>query len=108
LALAADNVKFNEPGERDDIELLPRCGIKEGGTKPSADVRITNDSSRRSSYIVVIDINDSGSQGIALNPLGPVDPGESKVFTIEASGNATSFDAPFTCEINSVNRIAAE
>lgn len=108
IALAADNVKFNEPGERDDVELLPRCGIKEGDTKPSADVRITNDSSRRSTYIVIVDINGSGSEDITLNPLGPVDPGESKVFTIEATGTATSLDAPFRCEINMVNRLAAE
>ncbi len=109
IALAADNVKFNEPNERDDIEVM-RCGIKETESSPSVDLRITNDSSRKSNYIVIIDITSAGSKdfNVDLSNLGPVVPAESKLFTVNASTAATSLDGPFNCMVNSVNRIAAE
>ncbi len=109
IALAADNVKFNEPGERDDVEVV-RCGIKETESSPSVDLRITNDSSRASSYFLIIEVTGSGSKNfnVDLSNLGPVEPDESKLFTVKASTIATNADGPFDCAVNSVNRIAAE
>ena len=109
IALAADNVKFNEPDERNDVEIV-RCGIKETETSPSVDLRITNDSSRRSNYFMIVDITGSGSKdfNVGLSTLGPVEPDETKLFTVNASTTATSLDGPFNCAVNTVNRIAAE
>lgn len=109
IALAADNVKFNEPDERNDVEIV-RCGLRETNSLPSVDLLITNDSSRTSNYFLIVEITGSGSKDFAvgLSTLGPVEPDESKSFTVNSSTTATSADGPFDCAVNSVNRLAAE
>ncbi len=107
VALAADNVKFNEPDEFNDVEIT-RCGVKETASKPSVDVRITNDSSKRSNYLVVVKVTGSDSKtfDLALSSLGPVAAHGSDVFTITASGDTTSAQGPFNCSLSKVNRFA--
>ncbi len=107
VVLARDNVTFNEPDEKNDVSITG-CGVKETESTPSADLSITNDSSRRSNYIVTINVVGSGSSetNIGIATLGPVDPGETKTFTVNAAGNASSIDGPFECSVT-VNRLAA-
>jgi Domain of unknown function (DUF4190) len=102
-----EEIVDNQPDEFDDVEIIDcRRGLDGRGV---AELEITNDSSKRSSYFITVEFRAAGSDddlGYTLDPETGVDPGESRRIT------ATSTDRieaeRLECRIALVERVATE
>ena len=102
-----EEIVDNQPDEFDDVEIIDcRRGLDGRGV---AELEITNDSSKRSSYFITVEFRAAGSDddlGYDLSPETGVEPGESRRIT------ATSTDRieaeRLECRVAIVERVATE
>ena len=102
-----EEIVDNQPDEFDDVEILDcRRGLDGRGV---AELEITNDSSKRSSYFITVEFRAAGSDddlGYTLDPETGVEPGEARRIT------ATSTDRieaeRLECRVAIVERVATE
>jgi hypothetical protein len=102
-----EEIVDNQPDEFDDVEILDcRRGLDGRGV---AELEITNDSSKRSSYFITVEFRAASSDddlGYTLDPETGVEPGESRRIT------ATSTDRieaeRLECRVAIVERVATE
>ena len=107
LRAGVEEIVDNQPDEFDDVEILDcRRGLDGRGV---AELEITNDSSKQSSYFITVEFRAAGSDddlGYTLDPETGVEPGESRRIT------ATSTDRieaeRLECRVSIVERVATE
>jgi hypothetical protein len=99
--LIATQVKVDS-SEKDDVKLIS-CVTQESG-KVLAKLEITNDSSKPSTYIVVVDFGDQVGLSGEVTSGEVVQPGETIAWEIEST-ETTAGDV--NCSLKYVNRLAA-
>ena len=104
---AADEIIDNQPGEADDVSIAD-CTIDPDG-HGRAVLEITNDSSRRSSYLITVEFGsarDSDAGGIGVATVGDVDPGQTVSRDVVSSGTIDGVVA--VCDTTIVERFASD
>lgn len=98
----ADDVLEQDPGEVDDV-VLEACGTNAQG-RPEARLIVTNDSSKPSTYVIIVEFGGDGStDAVEFTPLEVVQPGQRVVTTVST---AQDFSSEITCDITYVQRFA--
>lgn len=106
-----DKIVKTDPSEGDDVTITS-CAIPDGGTRPTAELSITNDSSKRSTYLIFVEFSptdgDTDVFTTQISP-GPVDPDETIEVSVDGSDLGTSrSSADIRCRLPLVQRFAAE
>lgn len=107
LRSAADEIFENQPGEFDDVEIVD-CGRDAEG-RGVAELQITNDSSKRSSYFITVEFREVGGGedlGFTLDPVTGVEPGETR--RVEATSTDRIDAERLRCRVSFVERVATE
>jgi hypothetical protein len=98
VVTSADKIIETSPDERDDVELVS-CATE--GSRGVAVLKVTNDSSKPSSYIISVQFDDlSGNIGSVPS----VEPDETTIIEIRS---ASDVDSEPTCSVEYVQRFAS-
>lgn len=102
-----EEIADNQPDEFDDVEIVD-CRRDPDG-RGVAELEITNDSSKRSSYFITVEFRTAGGDddiGITFEPVTGVEPGETR--PVEAmSTDRIEAEVP-ECRLSLVERVATE
>jgi hypothetical protein len=102
-----EEIAENQPDEFDDVEIVD-CRRDPDG-RGVAELEITNDSSKRSSYFITVEFRAAGNDddlGYTLDPVTGVDPGETR--SIEATSTDRIEAERVDCEVSFVERVATD
>ena len=107
IRTAADEIIDNQPDEFDDVRIADCSRDPDGHGR--AVLEITNDSSRRSSYLITVEFGsarDPDSGGVGVAPIGDVEPGQT--VTHEVVSSDTIDGAVVVCDTTIVERFATD
>jgi hypothetical protein len=102
VVLAIVLVTRTSDDAKDDV-TVSACNADPNGGDPTASGRIVNDSSKTSNYVVKLNFNDDGGNGVSEGVVSVNDVQAGATARWQLTGTRSA-EGPLTCEITDVSR----